>query len=381
MSNRCICYDWVEVYCLESEDLPARTPDFYRQEFGSRNVMVRDYGTPMYSQMFSIFHHGRPLIEVRRDPKSKKSQGGIFPDNACHLRLTNRVCYYPDPIGYLITFMHSFHLTYVSTKRIDIALDFNRFDSGDDPAAFLRRYYANKYAKMYQREYNTHGEDGWQAKLHNSVKWGSPSSDITTKLYNKTMELNRPGHDKPYIRERWKQCGLDLTQDVWRVEFSISSQLKNMVKESDGSLMPIDIMTFRTYDDILNIFMTLADRYFDFRYVEHKPDGKLQRKDRCRRKQLFDITPDQRAFKPVALPTTKVEWDRSLVSVIKCLANLAADEAVAVTDIDHIRRTAQVIINNFAVSEEWREHLNKLMYWEFMPSVQRELFTDEQSEA
>jgi hypothetical protein len=168
---------------------------------------------------------------------------------------------------------------------------------------------------------------------------------------------------------------------VWRVEFSISSQLKNMVKESDGSLMPIDIMTFRTYDDILNIFMTLADRYFDFRYVEHKPDGKLQRKDRCRRKQLFDITTDQRAFKPVDLPTTKIEWDRSLVSVIKCLANLAADEAVDVHDIDHIRRTAQVIVNNFAVSEEWREHLNKLMYWEFMPSVQRELFTDEQSES
>lgn len=372
MSDRCICYDWVEVFALERDDLPARTPAYYVQEFGGRNVEVREYGTPMYNEMFSISHHGRKLIEIRRDPKSKMSEGGIFPDNCCHIRLTNRVCYYPDPIGYLIAFMQKHHLTYSSTKRIDIALDFNRFDTGDDPAAFLRRYYANKYAKMYQREYNNHGEDGWQTKLHNSVKWGSPSSDITTKLYNKTMELNRPGHDKPYIRERWQQCGLNTSKDVWRVEFSLGSSMKNLVRESDGSLMPLDLMAFRTYDDILNIFMTLADRYFDFRYVETLPNGKLQRKDRCKRKQLFDITHDERAYKPISLPTEQKEYDRSLFQVVRRMAGLALNDTDNLRDVDAVRRTCELIINQYAVDEFHRVWLNKVMASDFLPSLFRD---------
>lgn len=377
---RCINYDWVEVYCLEAEDLPPRTPEYYQGIVGRNNVQVREYGTPMYNQMFTILFHRKPLLEVRRDPMSRRSNGGIFPDNCCHVRLSNRVCYYPDPIGFLLSFLRKHHLQYISTKRIDICLDFNRFDGGDDPAAFLRRYHAGRYAKMYQREFADHGKDGWQSKLYNSVKWGSLSSDITVKLYNKTMELNRAGKDKPYIREAWKRCGLSLDKDVWRVEFSIQSQLKNMVKEDDGSIMPVDIMIFRTREDCLNMFMMLADRYFDFRYVEKREDGRLQRKDRCSRKMLFDIKPEQQAYRPIDIPTQKSSLDKSLMMVVKRLAGLAIEDANNVQDRNAIRRTCSIIVNNYAMNDFYLRWMHGLMEQEFLPAILLDLEQSERSE-
>lgn len=377
---RCINYDWVEVFCLETEGFPPRTADYYRSIHGFDSVVVRDYGTPMYTEMFTVFSKKSPIMEIRRDPKSKQSEGGIFPDNCCHLRLPNRMCYGVDPIGFLFSFLKLHHLEFVSIKRIDLALDFVKFDSGDDPAAFLRRYHANKYAKMYQREFKNHGDDGWQTKLYNSIKWGSPSSDISTKLYDKTMELDRPSHDKPYIREAWKNCGLDTSKHVWRVEFSISSSYKNAVRDTDGSIMPIDLFSFRDRNLCLNMFMMLADRYFDFRYVETLPNGKLQRKDRCRRKVLFDIKPYQTAYRPLHEPTVKRAYDRTLFQVIKRLAEIANDVAETERQRTSVMTVCSMIVKHYAVDEFHYEWLSKVMDGEFFPSILKDLLNQDYNE-
>lgn len=373
---------------METEALQPRDADYYRSVHGASSVSVREYGTPMYVEMFTIFSGRSAIMEVRRKPKSKQSEGGIFPDNCCHLRLPNRMCYGVDPVGFLINFMKMHKLQFVSLKRIDLALDFNYFDSGDDPAAFLRRYHANRYAKMYQREFNDHGHDSWQTKEHNSIKWGSPTSDITTKLYDKTAELNRQGHDKPYIREAWKACGLDLNKPVWRVEFSISASLKNVMRDSDGSTLPVELFSFRDRNMCLNMYMLLADRYFDFRYVEKRADGKLQRKDRCRRKVLFDIQPYQQAYRPIHEPTEKHYYDRSLFQVVKRLAAIAFEDAETPQERDAVQTVCAMIVKHYAVDDYHLEWLYKMMSSEFLPSIlksineekEQSLFADERSE-
>ena len=342
---RCVNYDWLEVYCLESTEHTTPTAEYYQQRLGLHCVEVRAYGTPMYAEMFTIKWRGKPAIEVRRNPLSRISMGGIFPDNSCHLRLTNRTCYFPDPVGFLLQFMRENHYIYQSTTRIDICYDFQHFDNGDEPAKFLRKYYANKYAKMYQREFNNHGRDGWQAKLHNSVKWGK--TPVSTKLYDKTEELDRTGHDKPYIREAWKACGLTGDDHVWRVEFSIKPELKNLVKEEDGTLLDVDLMAFRTRPQICVLFFTLADRYFDFRYVETLPSGKLQRKDRCKRKVLFKYSTETEGYKPVQLPTDKLPEDRGIIAVIKRMAELSYETASR-TERQAIEDTCRMIIRTYA---------------------------------
>lgn len=343
---RCTNFDWLELYCVETDGYPARTPDYYCSVYGDANVSIRPYGTPMYREMFSICYAGKAMVEVRRNPLSKESEGGLFPDNACHIRLANRVCYYPDPVGFLYQFMRRHHLEYISTKRVDICLDFNRFDTGQDPARFLRSYFANKYAKINQCAFQNHGKDTWQSKEHNSAKWGSTSTGLTTKLYNKTMELNRQGHDKPYIRAAWKECGLSLDEDVWRVEFSIMPKFRNLIKSETGQVLPCDIMTFRTRSMLTELFFMLADRYFQFRYVEMDESGKLKRKDRCKEKLLFRISKEDRGWKPEVEPTERRSMDKTLLRIVDRLCDLA-DEQPRIEKFNHIMYTAQYIIDNY----------------------------------
>ena len=133
---RCINIDWLEVYVLEPFALDAQY--FVRQGY---KVRERAYGTPMYQSMFTIYNGKEPLIEIRRDPYSKKSLAGIFDDNSVHLRLPNVQCYKQHPVEFLQAFIKRHHYHYVSTTRIDFCLDFNTFDYNRDVPNFIRKYF------------------------------------------------------------------------------------------------------------------------------------------------------------------------------------------------------------------------------------------------
>ena len=299
---RCLNIDWLEVYVLEDV---TRFP-FDANYFASKGyvVHVREYGTRVYKEMFTIDdERGNAWLEVRRNPASEKSRnGGLFPPNACHIRLSNYACYRDDAIIALRDFLALHHYEFVKIYRIDLALDFELFDLGDDPAKFIERFMSGKYSKMNQTNISAHGQDNWNGRLWNSLSWGKPSSMISTKMYCKSLELEQ-AHDKPYIRWAWYLHGMiddpingtkhDANGDVykpaiWRVEFSIKSSAKKwfLIERSDqrhGKIpMPYTLDTFGTAERRLLVFGSIAQHYFHFKYFE--PD---QRKDRCKDKVLF----------------------------------------------------------------------------------------------
>lgn len=337
MKERCINFDWIEVYCLEVGD--EHTPEWFEEHDFKGRVKRREYGTPQYRQMFTLYNSHFPLIEIRRDPYSIKSAGGIFDPRACHLRLSNRSCYLPDPIQFLINFMKKYGFKYQTTTRIDICLDFNHFDNGDNPANFIRDYFANVYTKVHQPRFAAHGKDDKATKDWNSVKWGSPTSSITTKLYNKSLELKEVG-EKPYIRQRWEECGLNTFSDVWRCEFSMKSEYKSMVRldlneesiartavdEETGlmfNVLDINIMTFASREFLRFTFFAIADYYMDFRYIEYTRNGFPKRKYDCKRKVLFRTTADERSFTPTQLKDKPVgdRTDYLLIKKLKAIVN------------------------------------------------------------
>ena len=70
--------------------------DFF--EADGWHVIRRAYGTRVYDEMFTLcdFHTDEPMIEIRRAPvgaKFAQSKQVLDPDS-CHIRLTNRSCYY-----------------------------------------------------------------------------------------------------------------------------------------------------------------------------------------------------------------------------------------------------------------------------------------------
>lgn len=303
--KRCINLDWLEVYCLEDYIGYPHDAQFFRDRLF--HVEEREYGTPVYHEMFTVFgSDDKPLLEIRRSPKSAigKQLNGVLDPMACHIRLVNRTCYFSNPAQILQQFLEQYGFHYQRISRIDIALDFEVFDYGDMPDVFVRRYMEGRYAKINQANLSAHGKDQWDGRIWNSLKWGAPKSMISTKFYNKTMEI-REKSDKPYIRQAWRLAGLieddylltrhrddgtEYQPDIWRVEFSIQSGTRNwfIIEDVQGQKKKIrsirnDLSMYQTRQQLLDMFFSLADHYFHFK--KYKP---ATRKDRCPDKLLFN---------------------------------------------------------------------------------------------
>lgn len=322
---RCVNLDWLEVHCREKLTEPR---DFFYYLSKGFRVEKREYGTRVYRQMFTIFaQNEEKLLEIRREPASTGLLG-IHDPNECHIRLCNRTCYFDNAAKFLADFLAEHEYTDVRISRVDICLDFVLFDKGDKPQDFVRRYFRHKYAKINQGRISGHGEDSWSGQEWNSISWGSLSSPITTKMYNKTMELYDPKLDKfskPYIREAWFRCGLidDILRvtkdgnkvDVWRVEFSIRSAVKDWVPiEIDGKAKNYQSIrnTLECYmgrDRLIVMFASLSQHYFRFKKVK-----KNQRKDRCKDKILFEWDTNQVVYK-VGRPDTALGSGTSFKSM------------------------------------------------------------------
>lgn len=311
--DRCINLDWLEVTALEPIDTP-HDADYFRS--CGWVVIEREYGTRVWGQMFTLEGTDHlPFLEVRRAPKSE-----IIAQNVCHLRLVNRVCYFPNAALLMTQFIDDFGYVFQRICRVDICLDLERFDYGDYPRDFVRRFMQNKYSKINQANISAHGSDDWAGRVWNSLSWGSPSSDIGTKFYCKTLELYDPvtkHYAKPYIRQAWKESGLVddpvnvtkskpngevYTPEIWRVEFSIRSSVKNWFlinldgkpKKKQSIRNTLDMYDSR--EKMLILFASLAEHYFHFKhlikrysfYKEGHTDGYAMRKDRCPDKLLFN---------------------------------------------------------------------------------------------
>lgn len=362
--TRCVNIDWLECFCLEDLIGYPHDAEFFRAK--GWEVKEREYGTPMYEQMFTLIdHYNMPFVEVRRKPKSDNTKKfGLFNPCSCHVRLTNRSCYLNDAAQVLARFLEENGFAFQRISRIDLCYDFERFDYGDEPQRFLQRFMAGRYSKINQSNISAHGIDCWDGRAWNSISWGAPKSMVKTRFYNKTMEL-RQAHDKPYIRQAWQACGLvdDFTTlekvrrngtrykpEIWRVEFAVTSSTKKwfVVEDYNGDRKrilskPNTLDVYATREKIWQVFLSLVSHYFHFKHVEYKNDSKavtaaaqtalmvdplsqlapndskavreLQRKDRCHDKLLFkteEINTFYRIEKLVTNVPRNIELERLL---------------------------------------------------------------------
>lgn len=302
--ERCLNIDWLEIYCLEDSLSYPHNADFFRA--CGFPVEERQYGTPMYEEMFTIIApDNKYQIEIRRKPKKGMTwdDGGIFDPYSCHLRLTNQSCYLTDCVKILQEFIERFGIHYQRISRIDLCLDFEVFDSGDMPAKFIRRYLNGKYSKVNQTNINAHGADRWEGRDFNSLSWGAKTSMVSTKLYDKTKELAEV-RDKPYIRQQWflshlvddpfyltkqNEQGEVYKPRIFRLEFSVKSSVKNwmVIEDNSGSKQALrsirnDLSCYLTKQQQLDVFFSLANHYFHFKKYKQGV-----RKDRCADKVLF----------------------------------------------------------------------------------------------
>lgn len=282
-----VSFDWLELYCQERVKQPIDA-DFVRDKGWC--VRVRSYGTPQYKQMYYVLDKNDfPIFEVRRDPYLSDSGAAILRRGSCHIRITNRYLYTDFWYYKLSTFLRAFGVSVCGVSRVDVSCDFPKFRYGYNPYKFTSNYMAGRVAKMHQCSLAAYGQAGWGSHSFNSLKWGSPASMVTTKLYDKTLELSRVGHDKPYIRQQWQANDLPSDAPIWRVEFAIKPN-RGVIISNDGELcFPLDLEHLHNQQDAVKLFQVLSPKYFDFRLVVSNRNGERQRKDRCPRLPLLDF--------------------------------------------------------------------------------------------
>lgn len=378
---RCINLDWLEVCVLEPRDQP-HDADYFR----SCGLVVheREYGTKVWGQMFTILgedHLG--FIEVRRAPKSD-----IIASNISHIRLTNRSCYFPNASDIMQQFIDQHHYEFHHIVRVDICLDLERFDYGDKPRDFVRRYMQERYSKINQGTIASHGDDRWEGRVWNSISWGSPTSDVGTKFYCKTLELYDPitkQYGKPYIRQSWEatglvddgtsvtklgQAGKPYTPEIWRIEFSIRSSVRRwfMIKldgnESKKQSIRNTLDMYNSHEKLLIMFAALQRHYFRFKhlikrynfYKEGHTDGYPQRKDRCPDKLLFNWKESSITYKVEKLHVaTSEKPDRDLSSLLAKLKQFREQS------LDNgVRQACSTLIDHITYRLQHRDRSNPL---------------------
>lgn len=353
---RCVNIDWLEVYVQEDNMRYPMNADYFRRQ--GYVVHEREYGTRVYSEMFTVEDgHGNNFIEVRRNPQSGDSSFSGLSELSCHLRLTNRACYSNTAVRDMAEFLIRHGYIFQRIFRLDVCYDFLKFDSGDNPERFIRRYIEKKFSKVNQCKVRVIGDDSWASFDWESVSWGAPSSMVSTKMYNKTKELKATGMKKPWIVQAWFESGLVPDPlnlpDVWRIEFSLRSSARNwiVIEDADSKrhkkrAVPHTLDMFDSRDKLWMRFEELAHHYFQFRHVEYldkvNSDGEreLKRKDTCREKTLFYYNTDRTFYQidGVARECVPDRDDRILRNRLMIYREKHADS--------DLRKAIDILLNN-----------------------------------
>ena len=352
---KCINLDWLSVYCLEPKGYAMNAAYFKALGW---TVEEREYGTPQYREKFTLLNGRHPFLEIERNPYSLKQNGGIFEPESCHIRLANRTLYQPQPVQQLTNFIVKYGYEYKGISRVDVCCDLTIFDNGMKPQDLANKYMKDKIWKVHQSKIDAHssdGDDSWRIPIHlgahgketktgrtwNSLKWGSPKSALSTKLYNKTLELET-NTGKFYIKDTWVKAGLcDLQKvtyeyrnpktketeirtkqvcvvpgtavdqeipiegakkiDIWRVEFSMNSEGRKWIDLGDNHVVDLSLNAFDNLDSLAATFFTCSEWLFCFIYAKWITKGATRMKERtnrCKKLQLFNTKFLHSHYKP-----------------------------------------------------------------------------------
>ena len=332
----------------------------------------------------------------------------IIDKNGCLLKLSNRALYETNFADKLTEFLFNYSIKFKSISRVDICYDCNVFQNGMKPRRLLHSFLSKRLLKNGQTKYKlvgstdenpltnvsteikkitssqnyttaTDSEQNRQLQMYlngilksdkfgnfsiqgtssivrdySYIMFGSRSSPVCSYMYDKTKEMIEV-KDKPYIRERWKENGIDIDSPVWRVEISIKSDRTKMVCTETGELFQItpDDLKFQT--DLEDLFRTYANKYFHFKENDLKAN-----KTRMRSLELFPkmgtITK-----KPIKI-TTRTDSTKADKIFLAKLAALPVN-------IPYLSEDSIAAIERLKIDFTFSKSLSHYLFYKVMPKV------------
>lgn len=265
------------------------------------------YGTSIFAEMYTLGMDGQEIAILTKTPRMKHMDR-----NLGLLKILNPILYKPQLDRIVYNLLFDFRLQVKGISRLDLCADFNGFIDYPDPQNFIRDFLAVKIWKIGQAKYKVAGKVakakvlphykrkgkqrdveetetfkviGKQSARHNYqyLRFGSNVSDVSAYLYNKTQEFIDVKR-KNYIVEQWDNNGIDSSQTVWRLEFSLKGNGIKFIDTTSGEFYQksLDMVL----DPVLReqLYNACFLKYWIFRYN----DGQV-RKDRMKPCNLLSI--------------------------------------------------------------------------------------------
>ena len=250
---------------------------------------------------------GRKVLTLLYEPKSS-----LIPKRICLCEVANVSLYDYSwrAVCLLIQQMHAG--SFNSLSRLDIACDFDEI--GDDVARMFDEglIYVQK-KKEGCMFYDTMEKDGYVTRKPRQISFGSKTSKIKWKLYNKSKEI-KVSH-KEYIEHMWHEEGMDLSKDIWRLEVSLTrvSSLQCLNKDA------VDLLDFRNFWELQSYYW-LFPAFYTNNFVVRKNEGRAGHK--YNPNPLFDFLDmydnedvAKLSVRSAVLPASKYYADKEVVEV------------------------------------------------------------------
>lgn len=240
--------------------------DFYPYQNENWTFELAEYSTKHMEKLFHIYYDGIHFANIECKPKSS-----ILKPYHGFVRIINNWLYH-EKTKDLIRELNQRNLLYFNNfTRVDIAVDFNKFHQNKCPQKFINDLMQGTIIKKGKAKFATYGKISDNGNIFQTLKFGSETSKISYKIYNKTQEL-KEAKNKPYIIDFWEQNGLDITKDIYRLEFSFKSQQREFSQVTqDGELkesVHFNDIDFFDRQQRENVFQWACDEYWQF--AKHK---------------------------------------------------------------------------------------------------------------
>lgn len=214
---------------------------------------------------------------------STQSTLPTIPGDYFILKIENKYLYSDCLWDQILSFYAGTAIRVCGISRVDICIDFQRFDNGDHPSAVIRDFASGKIdclGKM--RGTIVRGQSS--SSPYEYLSLGSRTSDVRVYLYNKSKEL-RDVKMKPWILASDYLGGLSKKEDIWRLEVSLKGQSMSWANAWTGEDCSITLDDLRNDSYLQMVAFSLFKKYF--RFIKHSTA-----KNRYQNEEIPYITTD-----------------------------------------------------------------------------------------
>lgn len=271
MEKYAISVDWLEVFTLRVGTNPYHGLQF-EHKFKKYEVKRLDGETAVFMERYEITSENISIATFACVPRSPKLK-----QNMCIIKLSNRVLYMQGYIDILYSIMRALEVQYIGVTRVDLCYDCIRYHDAKKPQDFVNDFLASfagydvknkEYQSMeqkYRGSFYIRGKKVSGKNKVNYIRFGEATSRCHSYIYDKSLELTEV-KDKPWIREFWKENGIEptSTDHVWRSEISIKGTGKDILNMRTGELFQLSPQYMQNQQSIEALFAIYAEKYFSF---------------------------------------------------------------------------------------------------------------------